>query len=214
VRGHASFDQAPGGTHLRAHLFRGPGSWRRSGASPRGAARGRVRSGDPHTSAQARGGVRCGRRASFPARARVPGKTTPADAAAASATAANSESRRLLLPRRPACPRPPPAVPRRTVPGAAAELRCRPCRTTSAGTRSTRKPSGEAAAPATSCRTSGGANRLRRHVTRAMSRRAVCCPSRASHPDRPVRAQHGRARNLPPDGGVEVFDDHCTVARW
>src|SRR6185503_12066177 len=43
---------------------------------------------------------------------------------------------------------------------------------------------------------------------------ALCCPSRTSILTGQYAHNTGVHDNSPPDGGAEVFDDHCTVARW
>src|SRR4029453_5570722 len=47
------------------------------------------------------------------------------------------------------------------------------------------------------------------HVTTAL-----CCPSRTSILTGQYSHNTGVHDNSPPDGGAEIFDDHCTVARW
>ena len=47
------------------------------------------------------------------------------------------------------------------------------------------------------------------HVTTSL-----CCPSRTSILTGQYSHNTGVHDNDPPDGGAEVFDDHCTVARW
>jgi N-acetylglucosamine-6-sulfatase len=43
---------------------------------------------------------------------------------------------------------------------------------------------------------------------------SLCCPSRTSILTGRYAHDTGVHGNYPPDGGAEVFDDHCTVARW
>src|SRR5206468_2181051 len=43
---------------------------------------------------------------------------------------------------------------------------------------------------------------------------SLCCPSRTSILTGKYSHNTGVHDNSPPDGGAEVFDDHCTVARW
>jgi N-acetylglucosamine-6-sulfatase len=43
---------------------------------------------------------------------------------------------------------------------------------------------------------------------------ALCCPSRTSILTGKYAHNTGIRDNAPPDGGAEVFDDHCTVATW
>src|SRR5438552_3426434 len=47
------------------------------------------------------------------------------------------------------------------------------------------------------------------HVTTSL-----CCPSRTSILTGEYAHRTGIHDNSPPDGGAEVFDDHCTLARW
>jgi N-acetylglucosamine-6-sulfatase len=43
---------------------------------------------------------------------------------------------------------------------------------------------------------------------------SLCCPSRTSILTGEYAHDTGIHDNSPPDGGAEVFDDHCTLARW
>ena len=43
---------------------------------------------------------------------------------------------------------------------------------------------------------------------------SLCCPSRTSILTGEYAHRTGIHDNSPPDGGAEVFDDHCTLARW
>src|SRR5713226_9605144 len=43
---------------------------------------------------------------------------------------------------------------------------------------------------------------------------SLCCPSRTSILTGQYSHNTGVRDNSPPDGGAEVFDDHCTLARW
>ena len=43
---------------------------------------------------------------------------------------------------------------------------------------------------------------------------SLCCPSRTSILTGQYSHNTGVHDNSPPDGGAEVFDDHCTLARW
>jgi N-acetylglucosamine-6-sulfatase len=163
---------------------------------------------------KARASVRCGHALAPPLTESCAGKTTPPDAAACVCEAADSISERLL-PSPPSCtPGPPVPCPVTTVPGAR-----RPnfvvilsddqrWDTVDATHQAVKRP-GWVLPNVERELVDSGVTFTEGHVTSA-----VCCPSRASILTGQYAHNTGVHENLPPDGGAEVFDDHCTVARW
>jgi N-acetylglucosamine-6-sulfatase len=211
---HALFDQvAGGGTPCVRHLFREGSRFMSKKVARLHAERPAAIPGDL-TRCKTRGGVRCGRAVLPPLTDSCAGKTTPADASACVCDAANSISDRLLLPRPTCIPRPPPPCPVTTVPGAPQPnfvviLSDDQRWDTVDATHQARKRPGYVMPNVRRELISSGVTFTEGHVTTA-----VCCPSRASILTGQYAHNTGVRENLPPDGGVEVFDDHCTVARW
>ncbi len=161
-----------------------------------------------------RGGLRCVDPIAPPLTGSCAGKTTPTDGASCVCDAADSISNRLLL-------KPPTCIP--SAP--------QPCNvTTSSGApkpnfviilsddqrwdtldathQSPNRP-GYVMPNVKSELIDSGITFSEGHVTTSL-----CCPSRTSILTGQYSHNTGVHDNSPPDGGAEVFDDHCTVARW
>ncbi len=161
-----------------------------------------------------RAGDRCGRAVAPPLAGSCAGRTAPADAAACLCDEAATIARRLVVPTPTCTPSAPAPCPVTIVPGAprpnfvivlADDQRW----DTVDATHQARKRPGWVMPNVQRELTESGVTFTQGHVTTA-----VCCPSRASILTGRYAHDTGVHTNLPPEGGVGAFDDHCTVARW
>ncbi len=141
------------------------------------------------------------------------GETTPADGADCVCTAADTLSNRLLL-------RPPTCIPRPVQPcGVQTGTAAKPnfviilsddqrWDTVDATHQSPNRPGPVMPIVTRELRDSGVT------FTNGQVTTSLCCPSRASILTGRYAHNTGVRDNVPPNGGAEVFDDHCTVATW
>jgi len=162
---------------------------------------------------KARAGRRCVDLITPPLTDACAGKTTPADGAACVCAAADSLSNRLLL-KPPTCIERP-AQPCTVQTGPAAKPNFviilsddQRWDTADATHQSPNRP-GPVMPIVTGELEDSGVTFTNGHVTTSL-----CCPSRTSILTGQYSHNTGVHDNGPPDGGAEVFDDHCTVATW
>jgi N-acetylglucosamine-6-sulfatase len=161
-----------------------------------------------------RGGRRCIDPIQPPLTDSCAGKTTPTDGANCVCDAADSIANRLLLTPATCVPQAPQPCPATTVSGApkpnfviilSDDQRWD---TIDATHQSPNRP-GYVMPNVKSELIDSGVTFSEGHVTTSL-----CCPSRTSILTGQYAHNTGVHDNSPPDGGAEVFDDHCTVARW
>jgi arylsulfatase A-like enzyme len=161
-----------------------------------------------------RGGRRCVDPIAPPLTDTCAGKTTPTDGAICVCDAADSIANRLLLTPATCIPQAPEPCPTTTVSGTpkpnfviilSDDQRWD---TVDATHQSPNRP-GYVMPNVKSELIDSGVTFSEGHVTTAL-----CCPSRTSILTGQYSHNTGVHDNSPPDGGAEIFDDHCTIARW
>ena len=160
------------------------------------------------------GGRRCADPIAPPLTDTCAGNTAPADGADCVCSAADSLSNRLLL-KPPTCIQQPPApcsvgtVANAPKPNFVIILSDDQCWDTVDATHQSPKRPGYVMPNVKKELTDSGVTFTEGHVTTSL-----CCPSRTSILTGEYAHRTGIHDNSPPDGGAEVFDDHCTLARW
>ena len=160
------------------------------------------------------GGRRCADPIAPPLTDTCAGNTAPADGADCVCSAADSLSNRLLL-KPPTCIQQPPApcsvgtVANAPKPNFVIILSDDQRWDTVDATHQSPKRPGYVMPNVKKELTDSGVTFTEGHVTTSL-----CCPSRTSILTGEYAHRTGIHDNSPPDGGAEVFDDHCTLARW